>query len=284
MIQVQNVVKSYDTTVDAVRGVSFTVNRGEIFGFLGPNGAGKTTTIRMMIGLLKPTSGEILINGKHVATDAKAIHQSIGVVFENPNFYERLNVQENLYFYADLNRVPHGKVDDLISRFELEEKRKTQMKKLSKGQKQRVIIIRAILHQPEILFLDEPTSGLDPTSSQLIREQIQRLNAEGTTIVLTTHYMEEADQLCGRLAFINQGQIVAQGSPYELKLQHGERRIEVTYAGEDGGIKKEDLALDSSDTADRVSTLLKTKNVYTVHSREASLAEVFIKLTGRQIL
>ncbi len=282
MIQVNNVVKNYGE-VEAVKGVSFTVEKGEIFGFLGSNGAGKTTTIRMMIGLLKPTSGEIIINGKNVLTDAKAIHKSIGVVFENPNFYERLSIEDNLYFYADLHQIPKSQVDELIDVFHLTEKRKTQMKKLSKGQKQRVIIIRAILHQPEILFLDEPTSGLDPSSSEIIRDQIRRLNELGTTIILTTHYMEEADQLCDRVAFMNQVQLVAQGKPHELKLKHGERKIAVEYAmGEE--IINEELAMDDANTADRISQLLKNENVLTVHTREATLAEVFIRLTGREML
>lgn len=282
MIQVQNIVKNYGN-VQAVRNVSFAVRKGEIFGFLGPNGAGKTTTIRMMIGLLKPTSGQIIVNGKNVISHPKSVHAEIGVVFENPNFYERLSIEENLYFYAGLNRVPKARVDELISRFELDEKRKTQMKKLSKGQKQRVIIMRGILHRPQILFLDEPTSGLDPVSSQIIRDQVYQLNEEGTTIVLTTHYMEEADQLCDRVAFINQGQIVAQGAPYELKLQYGERRIEVEYAGPEG-LVRESLPMDAAETAGRVSQILQNEQLYTIHSREASLAEVFIRLTGREIL
>ncbi|MCK4258455.1 MAG: ABC transporter ATP-binding protein [Halanaerobiales bacterium] len=282
MIKVQNVVKHYGK-VEAVKGVSFTVEKGEIFGFLGSNGAGKTTTIRMMIGLLKPTSGEIFINGKNVATDAKAIHKKIGIVFEDPNFYERLSIEDNLYFYADLHQVSKEKVDELIDSFQLSEKRKTPMKKLSKGQKQRMTIIRSILHQPEILFLDEPTSGLDPTSSKIIRDQIRKLNEMGTTIILTTHYMEEADQLCNRIIFINQGQIVAQGKPHELKLKYGQRTIEVEYTkGEE--ILKESLTMEEESTPDRISQLLKNENVLTIHSREATLAEVFIELTGGGIL
>lgn len=282
MIQVQNVVKNYGQ-VEAVKGISFNVKKGEIFGFLGPNGAGKSTTIRMMIGLLKPTAGEITVNGLNIVTHAKEIHQNIGVVFENPNFYERLSVEDNLNFYAGLNKVSKERVSELIERFELTEKRKTEMKKLSKGQKQRVIIMRAILHKPRILFLDEPTSGLDPASSQIIRDQIRLLNEEGSTIVLTTHYMEEADQLCDRVAFINQGQIVANGSPYDLKLQYGERRIVVEYQGP-AGIVSEQLAMDNPATADRVSYLLKNERVETIHSQEATLADVFIRLTGREIL
>lgn len=282
MIQVQNVVKHYGQT-EAVKGVNFSVEKGEVFGFLGPNGAGKTTTIRMMIGLLQPTSGTIFVQGKDVSKYAKEIHQNIGIVFEQPNFYERLNVEENLYFYAGLHQVPKKEVDMLIKEFELEEKRKTAMKKLSKGQKQRVIIIRAILHKPEVLFLDEPTSGLDPTSAEIIRRQVKRLNDEGATIVLTTHYMEEAEQLCHRVVFINQGQIVAQGTPQELKLEHGERRLEVEYQGAEGAVREE-FSMDKPETADVVHRLLKEQQVLTIHSREASLAEVFIKLTGREIL
>lgn len=282
MIEVKNVVKNYGD-VEAVKDLSFTVNKGEVFGFLGPNGAGKTTTIRMMIGLLKATSGQIIIDGKDVVVDPKVIHEKIGIVFDSPNFYERMNVEDNLYFYAGLYQVEKKVVDDLIERFQLTEKRKAQFKKLSKGQKQRVTIIRAILHKPEILFLDEPTSGLDPTSSEIIRGEIKKLNEEGTTIVLTTHYMEEADQLCHRVAFINQGQLVTMGTPYELKLEHGERRIEVTFES-NAGVVSEELAMDDPETPDRLSTFLKNEKVMTVHSREATLAEVFIKLTGEEIL
>ncbi len=282
MIEVKNVVKKFGS-VEAVNGVSFAVAKGEVFGFLGPNGAGKTTTIRMMIGLLKPTDGEIFIDGIDVVNNAKAMHDKIGVVFDSPNFYERITVEQNLYFYASLYKIGKERVNELIKRFQLEEKRKAQFKKLSKGQKQRVTIIRALLHNPEILFLDELTSGLDPTSSEIIREQIRELKNEGTTIILTTHYMEEADQLCDMLAFISKGKIVAAGKPYELKLEHGERTIEVTYAIEDE-VREKALNMDDQTTPDALSQLLKNEQILTLHSREATLAQVFIKLTGEEIL
>lgn len=281
MIQVNNVVKKF-SSVEAVKGVNFSVNAGEIFGFLGPNGAGKTTTIRMMIGLLKPTSGMIYVDGIDVVHHAKKIHQKIGVVFDSPNFYERLSVEENLYFYGGLHNVGKERVDQMIARLQIDEQRKTQFKKLSKGQRQRVTIIRAMLHRPEILFLDEPTSGLDPSSSEIIRDEIKRLNTEGTTIVLTTHYMEEADQLCNKLAFINRGQIVAVGEPHQLKLEYGQRKLEINYLAAEG-VEKVEFSLDDPTTPDRVAQILKDEQILTVHSKEATLAQVFIQLTGEEI-
>lgn len=281
MIEVRDVVKKFGV-VEAVRGINFSVKSGEVFGFLGPNGAGKTTTIKMMIGLLKPTTGQIHIDGIDVVNHAKKIHQRIGVVFDAPNFYERLNVEENLYFYGGLHNIQKERVDELIERLQIDGQRKTQFKKLSKGQRQRVTIIRAILHRPQILFLDEPTTGLDPTSSEIIRDEIKLLNDQGTTIVLTTHYMEEADQLCDKLAFISQGQIVEVGEPHQLKLEYGQRKLEISFLAETG-TKKTELSLDDPATPERVAQILANEQVLTVHSREATLAQVFIHLTGEEI-
>ncbi|MFW5985981.1 MAG: ABC transporter ATP-binding protein [Halanaerobiales bacterium] len=215
-IEINNLRKKFNK-VEAVKGISFTVHRGEIFGFLGPNGAGKTSTIRMICGLSKPTSGTCKITGKK---DAKTVQP--GVVFEESNLYSRLSGEANLKFFAGLYGVGGDKIEQLLKDFELYGDRKRPVKNYSRGMKQRLLICRALLNNPRLLILDEPTGGLDPSSAHYIREAILDLKGEGKTVFLTTHYMEEADQLCDRVAFIDRGEIVALDSPENLKKVHGD--------------------------------------------------------------
>jgi ABC-2 type transport system ATP-binding protein len=224
MIRVQDLTKYYGrpgTGVLAVDHISFSVHRGEVFGFLGPNGAGKTTTQRMLTTLLEPTEGCVTIGGHDLAHDAYPVKRQMGLVPEESNVYTELTAWENLMFTAQLYRMRRAdraaRAQDLLQAFGLWEKRGVKVEAFSKGMRRRLSIAMAIIHRPALLFLDEPTPGLDAQSSRAIREMIRRLNAQGTTVFLTTHQIEEANQLCDRVAIIDQGQIAAIDTPERLK-------------------------------------------------------------------
>lgn len=218
-IRVQDLVRVYKN-LRAVDGINFKVEQGEIFGYLGPNGAGKTTTICMLTGQLRPTSGSGWVMGCDIVTDRQALKPQIGVVFENQNLYERLSARENLNFYTRLYRVDKSRVDQVLDQVGLVSRAKDKVGTYSNGMKQRLLIARAMLHNPGVLFLDEPTRGLDPNIARDIRQIVAELAESGMTIFLTTHYMEEADQLSNRVAIIDQGRIVALDKPEQLKLQY----------------------------------------------------------------
>lgn len=201
----------------AVDCLTFQVKAGEIFGFLGPNGAGKTTTIRMLTGQLRPTAGSASVFGYDIVTQRDQLKALIGVVFEFQNLYERDSARGNLRFFARLYGINSQRVEDVLQQVGLEQAGNKPVKSFSNGMKQRLLIGRALLHQPRLLFLDEPTRGLDPHLARSIRSDVRELAKSGITVFLTTHYMEEADQLCDRVAILDQGRIVALDTPQALK-------------------------------------------------------------------
>ena len=222
----------------AVDQISFSVEPGEIFGFLGPNGAGKTTTIKMLTGQLRPTAGSASVAGWNIVNQRDQLKPCIGVVFEYQNIYERLSARDNLLFSASLYGVARERVDQVIEIVGLADWSNQKVQKLSSGMKQRLLIARALLHEPEIIFMDEPTKGLDPGVARAIRKLISDLSQQGVTIFLTTHYMEEADQLSDRVAILDQGRIVALNAPDQLKAQQsGENTtledVFITLTGKD---------------------------------------------------
>jgi ABC-2 type transport system ATP-binding protein len=219
-IEAHQLTRDYDG-LRALDGISFSVAQGEIFGFLGPNGAGKTTTIKILTGQLRPTSGWACVAGCNVVTEREALKPQIGVVFEYQNIYERLSARENLSFTARLYGVNSGRVDEVLSQVGLSDRAREKTARFSNGMKQRLLIARALLHRPQVLFLDEPTRGLDPNVARDIRAFITDLSHQGATIFLTTHYMEEADRLCDRVAILDRGRIAALDTPDKLKGQHG---------------------------------------------------------------
>lgn len=219
-IEVTNLTRNYDG-LKAVDGISFSVDPGEIFGFLGPNGAGKTTTIRMLTGQLLPTSGTAKVAGFDIVTERQKLKPKIGVVFDTQNLYERMSARENLNFYARLYRINKTRVNEVLIQVGLNERAGDLVMKYSNGMKQRLLIARSLLHEPEVLFLDEPTRGLDPHIARDIRSIVANLAKGGMTVFLTTHYMEEADQLSQRVAFLDQGRIVALDTPARLKATYG---------------------------------------------------------------
>jgi ABC-2 type transport system ATP-binding protein len=219
-IEVEGLSKYWNQT-KAVDGISFQVNKGEVFGFLGPNGAGKTTTIKMLVGLTKPTNGDARVAGYDVVDDIRSVKQHIGVVPELSNLYDELTVTQNLRFVSKLYHVPAHRREEIIQKlldlFQLTEYADKGFAKLSKGLKRRVVLAAALVHGPEILFLDEPTSGLDIMSARRLREIISDLSKHGVTIFLTTHYIEEADLLCDRIALLVKGKIIKIDTPEGLK-------------------------------------------------------------------
>ena len=212
----------------AVNRITFSVNSGEIFGFLGPNGAGKTTTIQMLTGQLLPTSGQATVAGFDIQSEREQIKPRIGVVFEYQNLYERISARDNLNFMRHLYGVEKSRIDKVLEMVGLNARADEKLKRFSNGMKQRLLIARALLHNPDILFMDEPTVGLDPVIAHDIHHLIAQLAQQGRTIFLTTHYMEEADRLCDRVAIINHGRIIAIGSPAQLKGSSG-RSLEDAY-------------------------------------------------------
>lgn len=219
MIEIQQLTKEYPG-VRALDNLSLTIKKGEFFGLLGPNGAGKTTTIRLLTGLTQPSSGSILVGGVDAVKNPLFITTLAGVVFEQQNTYDDMTVWQNLRLFAQIYNIRDEKIEELIKQMELEPHKKKKAKHLSKGLKQRLLIARALLHNPEILFLDEPTEGLDPVFAESIRSLITDLNKMGKTILLTTHYMEEAEMLCDRVAIINHGKLVELSDIQSLKNKY----------------------------------------------------------------
>lgn len=263
----------------AVDDISFSVAAGEIFGFLGHNGAGKTTTIRMLSGQLRPTAGHAQVAGCDATTEQQRLKPLIGVVSEHQNLYERMSGRENLAFAAQLYGAESKRVDDVLDQVGLADRAKDKVQHYSNGMKQRLLIARALLHSPQIVFLDEPTRGLDPVVARDIRRLIRELSTQGVTIFLTTHYMEEADQLCARVAFLSDGRIVALDTPDNLKVAHGQRMLTATLASGE----RLTIALDDQDAGKTLEQLVSSRQIRTLHSAEATLEEVFIQMTGRRL-
>lgn len=273
VIKADNLGKSFGS-FKAISSLTFEVNKGEILGFLGPSGSGKTTTINILTGQLTPDQGQSSILGKSSTNLNEEDLTNIGLITENSGYYEKLSLYNNLLFFAKLYDVPQGDLDDLMKRVGLYDRRKTLAEKLSTGMKQRMLLVRAIINKPQVLFLDEPTSGLDPSTSQSIHELIKELQAEGTTIFLTTHDMHEATILCDKIVLLNKGQIVEAGTPSDLIQKYNtDKRVKITYQS-----GKEDYLSFSE-----LGQVSQTDDILTIHSCEPTLEDVFIQLTGGKL-
>ncbi|HOO34148.1 MAG TPA: ABC transporter ATP-binding protein [Thermotogota bacterium] len=284
MIRVQNLTHRYNgNDTDAVHEVNFEIAKGEIFGFLGPSGAGKSTVQNILIGLLPLQKGAVTYDSDSLKDLNKRFFEKIGVSFELPNVYEKLTGYENLKYYAGLFSRKTDDPDKILERVGLADARNKKAQDYSKGMKQRLVFARAIINNPEILFLDEPLSGLDPATAREIKEIIRERKRQNNTIFLTTHNMFVAEELCDRVAFINEGKLVAMDTPKNLKLQYGTKSVKVEYK-EGTIVKSEIFFLDKGHEKDNLSQLMKTKDIITVHSQEATLEQIFIKLTGRELM
>lgn len=277
-IVVEQLAKHYGD-VHAVDGISFVAREGEILGFLGHNGAGKTTTIRMLTGRARPTGGNARVLGHDVVRGREQIKPLINLVFEDQNLYLRSSGRENLRLFAELYKVPNGRVDELLDAVGLVDAAARRVKTYSTGMKQRLLVARALLNRPRVLFLDEPTRGLDPTSARDVRELVREQARRGATVFLTTHYMEEADELCDRVAFLSAGRIVALDTPRELKLRYGEPTAVVLLDSR----REELIRLNDPRDAARLEHWMSAGRVLTVHSQEGTLEDVFVNLAGRPL-
>ena len=280
VIQIKDVCKAFDQR-QVLNNISLSVEEGEIFGLLGPSGAGKTTLIKMLIGLLSATSGNIAILGKELDKKIDESFPSFGMVLDNDGLYDRLNCYDNLELYARIYSISNRKkvINDLLEKVGLIESSKKSVSNLSKGMRQRLSFARAILHSPKIVFLDETTSGLDPATTLQIHSMIKMLKESGTTIFLTTHNMNEAQKMCDHLALLNEGNIVEEGTPEDICLHH-RKKCEVNIEMTNG----EKYMVDSHDLLTVLQTVLDTNNkIRSIHSNEPNLEEVFIELTGRDL-
>ena len=280
VIQIKDVCKAFDQR-QVLNNISLSVEEGEIFGLLGPSGAGKTTLIKMLIGLLSATSGNIAILGKELDKKIDESFPSFGMVLDNDGLYDRLNCYDNLELYARIYSISNRKkvINDLLEKVGLIESSKKSVSNLSKGMRQRLSFARAILHSPKIVFLDEPTSGLDPATTLQIHSMMKMLKESGTTIFLTTHNMNEAQKMCDHLALLNEGNIVEEGTPEDICLHH-RKKCEVNIEMTNG----EKYMVDSHDLLTVLQTVLDTNNkVRSINSNEPNLEEVFIELTGRDL-
>ncbi len=268
--------------IQAVDHISFQIDRGEVLGFLGPNGAGKTTTLKMLIGLLEPQDGSITILGKDMVKNREQVQAQIGVCFEEKSLYEDMSAAANLKFFASLFGIKELDAAGLLERVGLPVERKDKVANYSKGMKQRLMVARALVNKPQVLFLDEPTDGLDPVSSEAIRTVVTEEKARGATVFLTTHDMMEADKLSDHVAFINEGEIAALDTPENLKHQFGKRVLKMRYH-KDGELAEEEFSLDDRQTGSRIQEIIAGYDVLDMHTEEATLEDIFIQLTGKKL-
>jgi len=305
-IRVSNLTKTYPANppVEAVRGVDLDVKEGECFGLLGPNGAGKTTTLEILEGLLEPTGGEVEVLGGTWEKDERSLRERIGISLQETRLSDKLNVRETVQLFRSFYKAGIS-ADEAIATVSLQEKAKAFVDKLSGGQRQRLAIACALVGDPQLLFLDEPTTGLDPQSRRQLWDVVREFKARGRTVMLTTHYMDEAEKLCDRVAVIDHGKVIALGTPNELILQlGGEHVIDFTLDGPAGDITPEVLKSVKSVTTARPAgdgftltvsdppaalpallELLRTKaaKLAGLTTRHATLEDVFVTLTGRQL-
>lgn len=281
MIKVENLIFSY-TNKPFIQNMSFSVGKGEIFGFLGPSGAGKSTLQKILIGMLPTYQGSVTVNGIQCKRHTNGFYEAIGVDFEFSTMYEKLTAKENLRFFASLYEKQPRSIDELLHEVGLENDADKRVSDYSKGMKARLNFIKALLHNPPLLCLDEPTSGLDPTNSRMMKDMILAEKAKGKTILLTTHNMQDATELCDRVAFIVNGEISALDSPHNLIMSRG--AAQVTYTWIENGEHTASCLLGRLSQDKRLKTLIAENRLQSIHSSEPTLNDIFMDITGRTLL
>jgi ABC-2 type transport system ATP-binding protein len=278
MIKIQDLSIEYGT-FKAVDGLSFSVNQGELFGFLGPNGAGKTTTIKCLTGSIKPTHGNVEIVGYSLPKHFQKVKPLIAYVPDTENHYDDFSGRENLCLYADLYGVSYDNVDLWLSRLQLIEASNLKVRNYSKGMKKKLLIARALIHQPKVIFFDEPTANLDIHSVKLVRGLLREIANAGTSVFLTTHDMDEVEQICDRVAIIAKGKLLDIDTPTAFITRHAERYCDVQYDHQ-GQLIRKTLHLDITEDKQRLSEIVLNEKCVRIHSREFRFEDVFRKLTG----
>jgi len=302
-IECRDLRKTYDGKVEAVRGLSLEIQVGECFGLLGPNGAGKTTTIEILEGLLPPTSGQVSILGHSWSANEREMREWLGISLQETRLSEKLTVRETINLFASFYREPRP-TEEVMEQLQLTEKADSWVGKLSGGQRQRLAVATALVCNPKILFLDEPTTGLDPQSRRQLWDIIRVFQNKGGTVLLTTHYMDEAEKLCDRLAIVDHGQVIAEGSPADLiNRLGGHHVVEFAVSGSDGAalpawrslpsvesVREDEglVALNVKQPHLTIPALLETIDrqggiLQHLTTRQASLEDVFVNLTGRHL-
>ena len=283
MIEIKQLTYTYPKQAKtALKGFNFEVKEGEIFGLLGPSGAGKSTTQKILIGLLKGYRGSVKVNGKELSSYGREYAEMIGVAFEMPNFYIKMTAYENLTFFRSLYRLEGEDIEKLLERVGLNEAMHQRVGDFSKGMKMRLNFCRAFLHRPFIVFLDEPTSGLDPVNVTKIKTFLREQKEQGKTIIITTHDMAFAENLCDRVAFMVDGDIALIDSPQALKVKMGEPVLQVTYS-DNGEMKTTEFVQAGLGKNKAFLRLLQEKEIVTMHTKEATLEDIFVRVTGREI-
>lgn len=281
MIKVNNLTFSY-TRKSFIRDMSFSVFEGEIFGFLGPSGAGKSTLQKILLGMLPGYQGSAIVNGTECREHKSDFYESIGVDFEFSTMYDKLSAKENLLFFSSLYDRKSRSVEELLRMVGLENDTDKRVSDYSKGMKSRLNFIKALVHDPKLLFLDEPTSGLDPTNSRLMKDIILEEKKRGKTILLTTHNMQDAAELCDRVAFIVGGQIFALDSPHNLIMSKGAAKV--SYTWNDNGEQTASCPLDRLSEDNLLNKLIAENRLLSIHSSEPTLNDIFIEITGRTLV
>lgn len=281
MIKVEHLFFGYTKEL-FIKDISFEVGKGEILGFLGPSGAGKSTLQKILIGMLKNYTGSVVVNGTEVSKHDNGFYEHIGVDFEFPTLYEKLTAGENLEFFATLYRQKNKNVDELLNSVGLLPHKDKKVSAFSKGMKSRLNFVKSLVHDPQILFLDEPTSGLDPTNSHMMKQLILEEKNKGKTIILTTHNMQDATELCDKVAFIVDGKLKALNTPHHLIMQKSAATIVYTYK-ENETEKSGTCDIASSGNDPLLAQLLRENRLLTIHSKEQTLGDVFMDITGRQL-
>ncbi len=284
MITVKNLHHSYSRDEKyAVKDVSFEIEKGEIFGFLGPSGAGKSTTQGVLSGLLQLQKGEVTVAGYNVKHIKNKMFNEIGMSFEISNVYNKMTAKENLNFYRKLFDVETREPEDLLEMVGLGDKGNIKAGDFSKGMKHRLTFARSMINNPSIWFLDEPTTGLDPAIAATIKDIIWKEKKKEVTTFLTTHNMHIADELCDRVGFIVDGELILIDSPKNLKLQYGEKFVDIEFVKDGEPIKESLSTIDDKDKA-RIKNIIDNYEIQTMHTKEATLEEIFIKVTGRGLV
>lgn len=283
MIQVKDLSYTYPgSEFPVLKNISFDIQKGEIFGFLGPSGAGKSTTQKVLNGLLKGYQGSAIVNGTDLEKMDRSFYEKIGVAFEFPNLYTKLSALENLKLFASFFNSATRDPLELLALVNLSADRDTRVSAFSKGMKMRLNFIRALLNHPEILFLDEPTAGLDPGNARIMKDIILDLKKQGVTIFLTTHHMDDAGELCNRLAFMVNGSLPVIDSTAALKLKYGKKSVKVDFL-KNGEPLTQEFSLNDLSVNQQFMETIRTGEILTIHTQEASLEDIFIEVTGQQL-